>query len=94
MALRFAVLFNEVIFVLSGSFVLVEVMTSVFHSVFQETMDIQTIFFYLFIMASATEQTAEPFKPCYCTKITNIFYTVIKSCNGAFHRCQKCMPLA
>lgn len=45
MALRFTVLFNKVIFALSGSFVLVEGMTSVFHSGFQETMDTQTIFF-------------------------------------------------
>lgn len=80
MALRFAVLFNEVIFALSGSFVLAVGMTSVFHSVFQETVNAQTIiFFNLLIMASATEQTAEPFKPSYCTKITNILHCAKKT---------------
>lgn len=85
MALRFSVLFNEVIFALSGAFVLVDGMTSVFHLVFQETMNTQTRgFFNLLIMASATEQNAEPFKPCYCTKITNILHTTLKRCNGIF----------
>lgn len=45
MTLRFAVLFNEVIFALSGSFVLVEeIMASVFHSVFQGIMNTWTMF--------------------------------------------------
>lgn len=75
MPLRFAVLFNEIISALSGSFVVVEGMTSVFHSVFQETMNTQTmLFFHLFTMTSATEQTAKPFKLCHCTKITNILH--------------------
>lgn len=75
MPLRFAVLFNEVIFALSGSFVLVEGMTSVFHLVFQGAVNTQKMcFFHLITMASTTEQTAELFKPFYSTKITNILH--------------------
>jgi len=79
MTLRFAVLFNEVISALSGSFVLVEdSMTSVFHSIFRGTIIPGQCLFDFLIMESATEQIAEPFKPCHHTTRTNILHCVNK----------------
>lgn len=92
MALRFAVLFNEVIFALSGSFVLVGGMTPVFHSVFRETMNTPTMLFLLACYGKCYKANCRVIQALLLYQ-NNILHCA-KRCNGVFLRCLKCMHLA